>query len=249
MDNKDKIIVPLDVNNIEAAKTLVKQLAPHVGAFKVGLELMNNCGAPQIVNELQVGDAKIFFDGKFNDIPNTVAAAARAVTRLGVWMFNVHALGGRAMMEAAREAVDYTSRASNVFKPIVLAVTILTSLDRAALQEVGLDVKDDNGLRDEVVRLARLAKDSGLDGVVASPKEIEPIREACGRDFLIVTPGVRPSWAASNDQKRVTTPAEAVRMGADYLVIGRPITKPPAEIGTSADAAKKIVDEIRSPLP
>lgn len=243
-DVKNKIIVALDVDNIESAEGLARELGPHVGAVKIGLELMNSVGAPQIVSRLNVGGSRIFFDGKFKDIPNTVAGAARAVTRLGVWMFNVHAMGGAAMMTAAIEAAEQASKASNVGRPLVLAVTVLTSLDVGALAEMGFNISCQDELRDHVVRLAELAKSSGLDGVVASPKEVSFIREACGRNFVIVTPGVRPLWAAKGDQKRVTTPADAVRLGADYLVIGRPITQPPAEIGSPVEAVRKIVEEL-----
>ncbi len=241
---KEKIIVAVDVDNLEDARAMVKTLNPHVGAFKIGLQLMNNEGAPQIVHELQVDGGKIFFDGKFKDIPNTVAGAVRAVTRLGVWMFNVHALGGREMMVAAREAAEATAQSSNVAKPIILAVTILTSFDIKGLQEIGFPLNNEKDLKDLVVRLAKLTQDAGLDGVVASPQEVALIKEACGSDFKVVTPGVRPVWAASGDQKRITTPADAVGLGSDYLVIGRPITKPPEQIGSWVDAAKKIVEEI-----
>lgn len=241
---REKIIVALDVDSIESAAALAKELGPHVGALKVGLELINNCGAPQVVSELKASGTNIFFDGKFMDIPNTVAGASRAVARMGVWMFNVHCMGGLKMMEAAIEAAESASKESGVIRPLVLGVTILTSLDVAALNELGFDLEGEDGLKGCVVRLAKLAKSAGLDGVIASPQEVSLIRNACGPDFKIVTPGVRPIWAAKGDQKRVTTPAEAVKMGADYLVIGRPITKPPGQIGTPVDAAIKIAEEL-----
>ena len=241
---REKIIVALDFDNIESAREVAKDLIPHVGALKVGLELINSCGAPQVVSEFQVDGGKIFFDGKFKDIPNTVAGAARAVTRLGVWMFNLHALGGRKMMEDALEAAERTAKSSGIRRPLITAVTILTSFDEKSLAEIGIDVRDKNGIEEEVVKLAALAKSAGLDGVVASPKEIRSIRDACGADFKIVTPGIRPQWAATDDQKRITTPADAVKLGADYLVIGRPITRPPKEIGSPVDAAKRILEEI-----
>lgn len=241
---KDKIIVALDVDNIQSAKAIAAELGPHVGALKVGLELISSCGAPQVVSALQTGGAKIFFDGKFKDIPNTVAGATRAIARLGVWMLNVHAIGGKAMMEAAIDAASTASKSSGIERPLVLAVTVLTSLDVKALGEVGFKVDDEARLKGLVAQLAMLAKSAGLDGVIASPQEVSMIREACGPDFKIVTPGVRPVWAAKGDQKRVTTPAEAVKRGADYLVIGRPITKPPGQIGTPLDAVAKIVEEI-----
>lgn len=245
MNNKNKIIVALDVNNIDDARALVRDLNPYVGAFKVGLEIMNACGAPQVVSALkEEGAEKIFFDAKFKDIPNTVAGAVRAATSLGVWMFNVHALGGRKMMEETLKASKETASGLSIDKPIILAVTILTSFNPMQLSELGLKVNSDKDLQDEVLRLALLAKEAGLDGVVASPQEISLIREACGPDFKIVTPGVRPVWATKCDQQRVMTPKDAINAGADYLVIGRPITKPPESVGSSVIAAKKILEEI-----
>jgi len=199
---KDKIILALDVDSEEKALCLVRELKDEVGAFKVGLELFNTTG-PEIFRSLEK------------------AGASRAVARMGVWMFNVHTTGGSAMMKAAAEAARETASKLGVVAPKVIGVTVLTSIDEATLRGelmVGQDVKA------QVVHLARLAKSAGLDGVVASPQEIEAIRDACGPDFLIVTPGVRPAGAELGDQKRVMTPGEAVRRGADYVVIGRPIT-------------------------
>lgn len=244
MNAKDKIIVALDCGNIDIAERTAKGLSPYVGAVKVGLELLSGSGSPQVVERLKGSGVKVFFDGKFKDIPNTVAGAARAVTRLGVWMFNVHALGGRKMMEAAINAADSVARPAGMTRPLVIAVTVLTSLDVSTLAEIGLPIKTDDDLENFVVNLAKLTKSSGLDGVVASPKEIGAIRKACGSDFKIVTPGIRPVWAPAGDQKRITTPEEAIRLGADYIVIGRPITNPPVEIGSPIDAAKKIVCDI-----
>lgn len=244
MDPKDRIIVALDVDNLELAKALVAELAPHVGAFKVGLELLTAAGAPQVVAELQTAGTKIFFDGKFNDIPNTVAGAIRAAVRLGVWMVDVHTTGGLEMMSAARESAESAAKSLGRERPLIIGVTVLTSLDAKRLSEVGFDVDNDDDLKKEVKNLALLAKSAGLDGVVASPQEIPIIRETCGPDFKIVTPGVRPCWAARGDQKRAAAPKEAVVMGADYLVIGRPITRPPGQIGSPADAAKMIAKEI-----
>ena len=218
---KDKIILALDVDSEEKALCLVRELKDEVGAFKVGLELFNTTG-PEIFRSLEkAGAGRVFYDCKLHDIPNTVAGASRAVARMGVWMFNVHTTGGSAMMKAAAEAARETASKLGVVAPKVIGVTVLTSIDEATLRGelmVGQDVKA------QVVHLARLAKSAGLDGVVASPQEIEAIRDACGPDFLIVTPGVRPAGAELGDQKRVMTPGEAVRRGADYVVIGRPIT-------------------------
>lgn len=246
MHPRDKILVALDVPELDKALQSVAELAPHVGGFKVGLELLTNEGAPRVVKAVQEKGGKVFFDGKFKDIPNTVAAASRAVAAMGVRMFNVHALGGLEMMRAAAKASAEGAAAAGVDKPISLAVTILTSMDVAALNQIGFnDVREQGDIQKVVVSLARLAKEAGLDGVVASPKEIVAIREACGPDFLIVTPGVRPAWAAAGDQKRVMTPHDAVVAGADFMVIGRPILKPPAEVGSPVDAVNKIIEEIK----
>jgi len=240
----DRIIVALDSPTIPEAIKIATSIGKDVGALKVGLEILTSEGAPNVVKALSSWE-KIFFDGKFKDIPNTVAGASRAATRLGVWMFNVHCLGGVAMMSAAVRAAEDEAKKLNTNRPLVVGVTILTSIDVKALNEIGFEhIRDGDELKRLVVRLALLAKQAGLDGVVASPQEIVNIREACGSDFLIVTPGVRPLWAAAGDQKRVMTPGEAVKAGADYLVIGRPITNPPPEIGTPAQAVKKILEEI-----
>jgi len=235
---KDKIIVALDVDNLDSALKLAKDLKPYVGVFKVGLELINSVGTPQIINACK--DYNIFFDAKFMDIPNTVASASRVLAKQGVWMFNLHALGGKDMMAKALEAAHQNKSDK---RPLVIAVTILTSMNAAVLKEVGVAEKD---VEAQVIRLARLAKDAGLDGVVASPHEIRPIKEACGTDFKVITPGVRSSWAKVNDQKRIMTPKEAIDSGADYIVIGRPITRPPEEIGSPTQAVKKILQEMEN---
>lgn len=243
-DNKEKIIVALDAPTLGAALQIADSLKGHIGALKVGMELLNSEGSPQVVEAISP-KGKVFFDAKFKDIPNTVAGAARAVTRMNVWMFNVHCLGGVTMMSAAVKAAGEEAAKLGKERPLVIGVTVLTSIDAKALNEIGFEhVRDGAELKKLVVRLSLLAKQAGLDGVVASPHEIAAIREACGRDFLIVTPGVRPAWTAVDDQKRVMTPGEAVKAGADYLVIGRPITNPPKEIGTPAEAVKRILEEI-----
>ena len=220
--SKDKIILPLDVDTAEKAIDLVKLLKDDVGAFKVGLELVNCAGLGIFDQIRQSGAGRIFYDCKFHDIPNTVAGASRAAARLGVWMINVHCAGGFAMMKAAKDAGVEESAKLGKPCPLVIGVTVLTSIDQAALSdEVGMP----GTVAGQVVRLARLAQRAGLDGVVSSPHEIELIRAACGPNFLIVTPGVRPAGADIGDQKRVMTPSEAVARGADYLVIGRPIIK------------------------
>lgn len=276
MDAKNRIIVALDVDNLDKAKSLVESLAPHVGCFKGGLELLTAVGAPKVVEFVHSLGGQVFFDGKFKDIPNTVAGAARAVTRLGVKMFNVHCLGGIPMMKAAHDAAEAewielerlkVFRGQEPFQtksPLILGVTLLTSLNFDDMVNLGVwsgICLDDEGLSEGqavakkrervqqfVANLARSAQKAKLDGVISSPQEIKIIREKCGPDFMIVTPGVRPEWAAAGDQKRIMTPAEAIKAGATALVIGRPITKPPVEIGTPADAAKKIAEEIAAVL-
>jgi orotidine-5'-phosphate decarboxylase len=244
MDHKDRIIAALDVPTLAEAEGLAGELGPKVGALKAGLELLTAEGAPKVVSALS-RYGRLFLDAKFKDIPNTVAGAARSAARLGVWMFNVHCMGGSEMMKAARLASIEEAEKLNTTPPLVIGVTVLTSLDVKALAETGVgDIKETKDIKERVVLLALLAKRAGLDGVVASPQEVRDIRAACGKDFLIVTPGVRPTWAARGDQRRVTTPREAIESGADYLVIGRPITDPPKEIGTPAGAIEKILEEI-----
>lgn len=245
MTARNPIFVALDVSDLAAATALAHALAPHVGGFKVGLELLNAAGAPQVVAALRDFGRPIFFDGKFHDIPNTVAGAVRAVARLGVAWCNVHATGGVAMMRAAVVAAHEGAAAAGVVPPQVLAVTILTSLTVADLQQLGVwNLSDTAALQAAVVTLAQRAQTAGCAGVVASPLEIAAIRAACGNDFLIVTPGVRPAWAAAQDQARTMTPHDALAAGADYLVIGRPITNPPPEVGSSIAAAQRVVHEL-----
>lgn len=220
--NKDRIIVALDVDSEEKAFELVKKLAGEVGAFKVGLELFNATG-PKIFGKLKAAGAEnIFYDAKFHDIPNTVAGAVRVATRFGIWMVNVHTTGGAAMMRAAAEAALNEAEKLGIDAPKIIGVTVLTSISTMMLSE---ELRIASGLVNHVVHLSEMAKSAGLDGVVASPNETRYIREACGPNFLIVTPGVRPTGADIGDQKRVMTPAEASRAGASYLVIGRPITR------------------------
>ena len=234
----DKIVVALDVAGRDAALHLVEQLTGVVGMFKVGKQLFTAEG-PQLVREIVAGGGRVFLDLKFHDIPNTVAGAAQSAARLGVSLFNLHALGGSEMLRAAALAVQNYA-AGSAARPKVLGVTVLTSMNDASLAEVGIPRTAD----EMVARLARLARDAGLDGVVASPREIRLIREqVAGEDFIILTPGIRPAWSASGDQKRVATPAEAIRDGADYLVIGRAIT----DAKEPRAAAERILEEISGP--
>lgn len=210
-----KIIVALDFSSANEALSLAKRLHPGQCRLKVGKELFTRAG-PALVLELQQMGFEIFLDLKFHDIPNTVAKACRAAADLGVWMVNVHALGGRQMMQAAREAIDEAAH-----KPLLIAVTILTSLGADELDEVGLA----GNPQANVLRLASLAQESGLDGVVCSPMEVSALREIVGDAFMLVTPGVRPAGTSADDQKRITTPEDAIAIGSSYLVVGRPITQ------------------------
>ena len=230
---KDKIIFALDVNNIQEIDRFAALLSGKVGMFKVGKELFTTAG-PAAVEAVKRHGGDVFLDLKYHDIPNTVAQAMLAAGRMGVRLANLHALGGPQMMEQA--ANEVRKNFSDSERPRLLAVTILTSSTQETLQAVGIE----HPLEQMVLRLAKLAMESGMDGVVASPLEIEAIRAACGPGFLIVTPGVRPAFASVDDQKRIMTPAEAVKAGADYLVIGRPI----ARADDPAAAAELIVDEI-----
>ena len=223
MTNQSKILVALDVDTAEKALALAKQLSGQVAGYKVGLELINSAGFELLgkLREAAGADAKIFYDCKFHDIPNTVLGASKAAAKRGVWMLNVHASGGSAMMKAAVSGAEAGASEAGIPKPLVIAVSVLTSVSAEVLRdEMGVS----RPLTEQVVALAKLAQDSGCDGLVASPLEIAAIRAACGPDFLLVIPGVRPIGAAIGDQKRVTTPGEAVKAGADYIVVGRPIT-------------------------
>lgn len=225
---QDKIIIALDVPDTEGALRLLDSLAEPPALCKIGLELFTAEG-PAVVKAVRSRGSDIFLDLKFHDIPNTVAHAIRSAAGLGVAMTTLHAVGGPVMMEAAAKAADGTDL-------LILAVTVLTSMDAAQLSSTGIDV----GPKEQVLRLAGLAKDAGIGGVVCSPLEITAIREAYAEKLRIVTPGVRPSWAAVGDQKRVMTPAEAVKAGADWLVVGRPITA--AE--SPKEAYAKVVAEL-----
>jgi orotidine-5'-phosphate decarboxylase len=232
MNPRERLIVALDVPEAEAARSLVDRLAGRVGLFKVGSQLFTAAG-PDLVHEIVARGEKVFLDLKFHDIPNTVAGAVASACRLGVSLVDVHGLGGKAMLEAAVGALPAMGTR-------LLAITILTSHDEDTLGEIGVNGK----LGESVRRLALLAREAGADGVVASPHEVALVREACGGDFLIVTPGIRPAGAAAGDQARLATPGAALRAGADYLVVGRPITG--AE--DPASAADAIVREMESAL-
>jgi orotidine-5'-phosphate decarboxylase len=212
--SQNPIFVALDTPSTEQALAIAKAVRRHVGGVKVGLEFISAQG-PQGIRAIVATGLPVFVDVKFHDIPNTVAGAVRSIAPLGAAFINVHTTGGAAMMAAAAAAAaEFNPR------PKVLGVTVLTSLDARDLESISVTC----GPLEQVVRLARLAQSSGLDGVICSPQEIAAVRDACGPDFLIVTPGVRPAGSSLDDQRRVTTPAKALAAGADYLVIGRPIT-------------------------
>lgn len=208
------LIIALDFENPERALSLAEQLGNKRCRVKIGKELFTRSG-PALVEKLVSLGFDVFLDLKFYDIPNTVSRACLAAADLGVWMINVHALGGRNMLLAAREALEKRQQ-----RPLLVAVTILTSFERVDLYAIGLH----GMLEENVLRLARLSHNCGLDGVVCSPHEIVQVRRATGYDFKLVTPGVRPADSSQDDQKRVMTPEEALKLGADYLVVGRPIT-------------------------
>ena len=220
----DRILVALDVESGGEALKLADRLRGTVGGFKIGSRLFTAEG-PAIVRALADRGDRVFLDLKFHDIPNTVATAVEAATQLGVWMVNVHAGGGTVMMRAARAAAQETAAKRQATPPLVIAVTVLTSMNQATLKETGIVID----LRDQVLRLAELAKEAGLDGVVASPLETPAIRKRCGADFAIVTPGIRGGAADANkgDQERTMSPADALAAGASYLVVGRPIIAAP----------------------
>ena len=232
---RNPIFAAIDTPDPERARELARQIGDSVGGIKLGLEFFNANG-PDGVRDVASGHGNLFLDLKYHDIPNTVAGAVRAAVKLRPAILNVHAAGGAAMMQAARQAAEDEAARLGVPRPLVIAVTALTSLDDADLESV----RQKSPVEAQVVRLARLARDCGLDGVVCSPLEIMPIRTACGPDFTLVVPGIRPAGAAMSDQKRVMTPAEALAAGADWLVIGRPIT----EADDPAAAARRIAADL-----
>lgn len=240
----EKIIVSLDVPTKAEAIKLVKLIDGNAAMFKVGLELLFHEGIT-VIKDLIGQGAKIFLDAKFHDIPNTVAGAAKGAVRLGVHMFNVHASGGHDMMRAAVDAAKDEAARLNIHRPIILGVTILTSIDKSTMNH---QLRIPGTVERQVVNLAIMAEKAGLDGIIASPREIVKLRKYLSKNMLIVTPGIRPIWAASQDQRRIMTPGEAIRNGASYIVVGRPIIKPPSEIGSPLDAAIKIAEEIAENL-
>ncbi len=235
IDHKDKIIFALDVEHFSEAQQWVKLLRNQVGLFKVGKQLFTHAG-PKVIDMILQKGQKVFLDLKFHDIPNTAAKAAEEATKHNVTMFNLHALGGFEMMKMTVEASKAVAKTLSIPKPLILAVTILTSMDEENIKEVGIQ----GPIHEQVGRLASLAMKAGVDGVVASPQEIHIIREKCRDKVLIITPGIRMPSSKSDDQKRTLSPREAIAAGADYLVIGRPIK----EAKDPLEALQKIIEDI-----
>ena len=235
MDARDRSICALDFPTFDEAKALVEELGDAVTFYKVGMELFYGAG-PDIIRYLKEKDKKVFLDLKLQDIPNTVAHSLAVLTRLGADIMNVHAVGGSKMMAEGMKAVKEAAAELGRPAPKLIAVTVLTSMDEAQWKPLNYA----RPIGEEVLDLAALTKESGLDGVVASPREAAGIRERCGKDFLIVTPGVRPAWAASNDQSRIATPAAAIGNGSTHLVVGRPITR----ADNKQEAVRKILEEM-----
>jgi orotidine-5'-phosphate decarboxylase len=233
----DKLIAALDVDTLDAARKIVDALYPSVKIFKIGSQLFTNAGPAAVEYAVSKG-ARVFLDLKFHDIPNTVAGAARAAVKLKVFMLNVHVQGGFDMMQKTILAVKEEAGRLKIQRPLVLGVTVLTSMGEKDLKD--LEIR--KGVKSQVTYLAKLAREAGLDGVVASADEVQPIRWSCGDDFVIVTPGIRPEWAQKNDQKRTATPKEAISLGANYIVVGRPIL----EAKDPRLAAEEVLKEISS---
>lgn len=231
---KDKIILALDVDSISQAEDLVRRLSSWVGVFKIGSHLFATGEGKKIIDTIHKTGSEVFLDLKFHDIPNTAANAGRVAAKMGIYMFNVHSTGGYSMMKMVANEVGEEAAKMGSRKPLILAITILTSMSATDLKG---DLLIDIPINDYIVHLASLSKRAGLDGVVCSPHEIGLVKNICGDDFAIVTPGIRPSWSESKgDQKRVTTPREAITNGATHIVVGRPILK--------ADSPEKAAERI-----
>lgn len=237
---KDRIILALDVDSFEEAQDLVDELKEYVGFFKVGLQLYTACSS-KVVSMIHNKGAKVFFDGKFHDIPNTVAKACANLVKKNISFFDVHIKGGSKMLTTTVKLAQETAKRYNKPEPTILGVTLLSSFGQRTLTE---ELSVNLNLDDYVERLAKVAKDSGLDGVVASASEVEKIRQTCGEDFLIVCPAIRPTWSVVNDQIRVVTPTDAIRAGIDYMVVGRPVISAADRV----EAIKMIINEIEEAL-
>lgn len=247
---RERLVLALDVDNFKKAEELVDKLIDYVGVFKIGNQLFTAEGT-KVIKMVQEKGGKVFLDLKFHDIPNTVARAAEVVSKLGVYIFDIHTSGGYEMMKAAVEASKKLSFALGIRKPLILGVTLLTSINQEMLEkEIGIK----KSLEEQVVHLAKLAKAAGLDGVVASPWEIKALRAACGEGFVILTPGIRPvclcvtsrqAGKSDDDQKRIMTPQEAIKLGADFIVIGRPITNATNPVKASQEILKEMEEVLK----
>ncbi len=237
MEPKERLIVALDVDSKAKAMEFARILAPHGSMFKVGMELFYSCG-PEIISSLREKGAGVFLDLKLHDIPNTVSRAVKVLTRYGASIINVHAAGGTEMMKAAVEAAGEEAGRLGIDRPRIIAVTVLTSIGQRELnQQLGIKGQ----IQDLVTYWSQLAQKSGMDGVVASAREAAAIRNACGEAFIIVTPGIRPAGTAAGDQKRIVTPSDAIKAGATYIVVGRPVTA----AADPLSAARQIVYEMQ----
>lgn len=234
---KEKLVLALDVEDINEAKALVDELSPYIGTFKVGLQLFCGYGL-EIINYIKEKNSNFFLDVKLHDIPNTVEKASFNVIKNGANFFNVHATGGIEMMRAAKKGALEASKKFNRKKPLILAVTVLTSISQEILSN---ELSNKKEVKDFVLQLARNAKEAGLDGVVASALELKEIKKELGKDFIVLTPGIRPSWTLKDDQKRIATPKSAISDGADYIVLGRAVTKAENKL----EAIEKIYEEIK----
>lgn len=234
---RKKLVLALDVEDIEDAKKLVDELSPYIGTFKVGLQLFCGYGL-EIVNYIKEKNSDFFLDVKLHDIPNTVEKASFNVIKNGANFFNVHATGGIEMMKAAKKGALEAAQKYGKKKPLVLAVTVLTSINQDTLSN---ELSNTKSVEDFVIQLAKNARAAGLDGVVASAKELKAIKREVGEDFIVLTPGIRPAWSATNDQQRIATPLSAIKDGADFIVLGRAVTAASDKI----EAMKKIYEEIQ----
>ncbi len=232
---KEKIVLALDVETLEEAKKLVDELNPYVGTFKVGLQLYTGFGN-EIIDYIKSKNSNFFLDVKLMDIPNTVKKASENIVLRGANFYNVHALGGLEMMKQSKEGAYKAAEKLGKKPPLILAVTVLTSISQEVLDN---EIKVNTQVRELAINLAKLAKEAGLDGVVASVHELRAIKEACGEDFKVLCPGIRPLWSLKDDQKRIATPAQALKDGADFLVIGRAVTAAEDRV----EAMKKIYEE------
>ena len=234
---RKKLVLALDVEDIKEAKQLVDELSPYIGTFKVGLQLFCGYGL-EIVNYIKEKNSDFFLDVKLHDIPNTVEKASYNVIKNGANFFNVHATGGIEMMKAAKKGAMEAAEKYNKKKPLVLAVTVLTSISQEVLTQ---ELSNTKTVEDFVIQLAKNARVAGLDGVVASAKELKAIKREVGDDFIVLTPGIRPAWSAKDDQQRIATPSSAINDGADFIVLGRAVTKAQDKV----EAMKKIYQEIK----